>query len=98
MRTILDYTKEIVDEIYKYDEHWAYTIVIEPNAVRLMEKDLYVPFAIMLSKMDSSSQTSTNSTLPTQHSKPSKKLLITFSVRKETYISGLRKPGVSTSG
>lgn len=50
MRTILDYTKEIVDEIYKYDEHRAYTIVIEPNAVRLMEKDLYVPFAIMLSK------------------------------------------------
>ena len=50
MQTILDYTKEIVDEIYKYDEHWAYTIVIEPNAVRLMEKDLYVPFAIMLSK------------------------------------------------
>ena len=50
MRTILDYTKEIVDEIYKYDEHWAYTMVIEPNAVRLMEKDLYVPFAIMLSK------------------------------------------------
>lgn len=50
MRNILDYTKEIVDEIYKYDEHWAYTIVIEPNAVRLMEKDLYVPFAIMLSK------------------------------------------------
>lgn len=50
MRTILDYTKEIVDESYKYDEHWAYTIVIEPNAVRLMEKDLYVPFAIMLSK------------------------------------------------
>lgn len=50
MRTILDYTKEIVDEIYKYDEHCAYTIVIEPNAVRLMEKDLYVPFAIMLSK------------------------------------------------
>lgn len=50
MRTILDYTKEIVDEIYKYDEHWAYTIVIEPNAVRLMEKDLYIPFSIMLSK------------------------------------------------
>lgn len=50
MQTILDYAKEIVDEIYKYDEHWAYTIVIEPNAVRLMEKDLYVPFAIMLSK------------------------------------------------
>ena len=50
MRTILDDRREIVDEIYKYDEHWAYTIVIEPNAVRLMEKDLYVPFAIMLSK------------------------------------------------
>lgn len=50
MQTILDYTKEIVNEIYKYDEHSAYTIVIEPNAVRLMEKDLYVPFAIMLSK------------------------------------------------
>lgn len=50
MQTILDYTKEIVNEIYKYNEHWAYTIVIEPNAVKLMEKDLYVPFAIMLSK------------------------------------------------
>ena len=50
MRTILDYTKEIVDEIYKYDEHWAYTIVIEPNAIELMEKDLYIPFTIMLSK------------------------------------------------
>lgn len=50
MRTILDYAKEIVNEIYKYDEHWAYTIVIEPNAVKLMEKDLYIPFAIMLSK------------------------------------------------
>lgn len=50
MQTILDFTKEIVNEIYKYNEHWAYTIVIEPNAVRLMEKDLYVPFAIMLSK------------------------------------------------
>lgn len=50
MKTILDYTKEIVNEIYKYDEHWTYTIVIEPNAVRLMEKDLYIPFSIMLSK------------------------------------------------
>lgn len=50
MQTILDYTKEIVNEIYKYNEHWAYTIVIEPNAIKLMEKDLYVPFAIMLSK------------------------------------------------
>lgn len=50
MQTILDYTKEIIDEIYKHDDHWAYTIVIETNAVRLMEKDLYVPFAIMLSK------------------------------------------------
>ena len=50
MRTILDYTKEIVNEIYKHDDHWAYTIVIEPNAVKLMEKDLYIPFTIMLSK------------------------------------------------
>lgn len=50
MQTILDYAKEIVNEIYKHDDHWNYTIVIEPNAVRLMEKDLYVPFAIMLSK------------------------------------------------
>lgn len=50
MRTILDYTKEIVDEIYKYDEHWDYIIVINPNAIELMEKDLYIPFAIMLSK------------------------------------------------
>ena len=50
MQTILDYAKEIIDEMYKHDEQWAYTIVIEPNAVKLMEKDLYVPFAIMLSK------------------------------------------------
>lgn len=50
MQTILDFTKEIVDEIYNHDEHWDYTIVIEPNAVRLIEKDLYIPFAIMLSK------------------------------------------------
>ena len=50
MQTILDYAKEIVNEIYKHDDHWNYTIVIEPNAVKLMEKDLYVPFTIMLSK------------------------------------------------
>lgn len=50
MQTILDYAKEIVNEIHKHDDHWNYTIVIEPNAVKLMEKDLYVPFAIMLSK------------------------------------------------
>jgi hypothetical protein len=50
MQTILDYAKEIVNEIYKHDDHWNYTIVIEPNAVKLMKKDLYVPFAIMLSK------------------------------------------------
>lgn len=50
MRTILDYTKEIVDEIYKHDDHWNYTIVINPNAIELMEKDLYIPFSIMLSK------------------------------------------------
>lgn len=50
MQTILDYAKEIVNEIYKHDDHWNYTIVIEPNAVKLMKKDLNVPFAIMLSK------------------------------------------------
>lgn len=50
MQTILDYTKEIVDEIYKHDDHWDYTIVIEPNAVQLMEKDLYIPYSIMRSK------------------------------------------------
>lgn len=49
MQTILDFTKEIVNEIYKHDDHWNYTIVIEPNAIKLMEKDLYVPYAIMLS-------------------------------------------------
>lgn len=50
MQTILDYTKEIVDEIYKHDDHWDYTIIINPNAIELMEKDLYIPFSIMLSK------------------------------------------------
>lgn len=49
MQTILDHTKEIMNEIYKHNEHWNYTIVIEPNAIKLMEKDLYVPYAIMLS-------------------------------------------------
>lgn len=49
MQTILDYAKEIVNEIYKHDDHWDYTIIIEPNAVGLMEKDLYIPFVIMLS-------------------------------------------------
>lgn len=50
MQTILDYAKEIVNEIYKHDDHWDYTIVINPNAIELMEKDLYIPFSIMLSK------------------------------------------------
>lgn len=50
MQTILDYTKEIVDEIYKHDEHWDYTIVIEPYAIQLTMKDLYIEFTIMLSK------------------------------------------------
>ena len=49
MQTILDYAKEIMNEIYKHNDHWNYTIVIEPNAIKLMEKDLYVPYAIMLS-------------------------------------------------
>ena len=49
MQTILDFTKEIVDEIYKHDDHWDYTITINTTAIALMEKDLYVPFNIMLS-------------------------------------------------
>lgn len=50
MQTILDYTKEIVDEIYKHDDHWDYTIVIEPHVIQLTMKDLYIEFTIMLSK------------------------------------------------
>lgn len=50
MRTILDYTKEIVDEIYKHADHWDYTIVIEQYAIQLTMKDLYIEFTIMLSK------------------------------------------------
>lgn len=49
MRTILDYAKEIVDEIYKHDEHWDYTIIIEPYEIQLMEKDIYIPYTITLS-------------------------------------------------
>lgn len=30
MQTILDFTQEIVDEIYKHDDHWNYTIAVEP--------------------------------------------------------------------
>lgn len=50
MQTILDFAKEIVDEIYKHDDHWDYTIVIEPHAIQLMMKDLYIEYTIMLSK------------------------------------------------
>lgn len=50
MRTILDFTKEIVNEIYKHDDHWNYTIVIEPNSIQITMKDLYIEFTIMLSK------------------------------------------------
>lgn len=50
MQTILDFTKEIVDEIYKHDEHWDYTIVIEPYSIQLTMKDLYIEFTIALSK------------------------------------------------
>lgn len=49
MRTILDYAKEIVNEIYKHDDHWDYTIVIDTTSIALMEKDLYIPFSVMLS-------------------------------------------------
>lgn len=50
MQTILDFAKEIVNEIYKHDEHWDYTIEIEPHAIQLTMKDLYTEFTIMLSK------------------------------------------------
>ena len=49
MLTILDYAKEIVDEIYKHDDHWDYTITIDTTSIALMEKDLYIPFSVMLS-------------------------------------------------
>lgn len=49
MQTILDFAKEIVDEIYKHDDHWDYTIVIDTTSIALMEKDLYIPFSVMLS-------------------------------------------------
>ena len=83
MQTILDFTKEIVNEIYKHDDHWNYTIVIEPYSIQLTMKDLYVEYTIMLSKMDFLLQIITNSVLPTQHLKLSKKPLILFLIRKE---------------
>ena len=49
MQTILDFTKEIVNEIYKHDDHWDYTIVIESDAIQLMAKDLYIEYSIMSS-------------------------------------------------
>lgn len=50
MQTILDYTKEIVDEIYKHNEHWNYSIVIEPNEIQLITKDWDTEHTIMFSK------------------------------------------------
>lgn len=49
MLTILDYAKEIVDEIYKHDEHWDYTITIEPNEIELVTKDWDAEHTIMFS-------------------------------------------------
>jgi hypothetical protein len=50
MQTILDFAKEIVDEIYKHDDHWDYTIAIEPNEIQLITKDWDTEHTIMFSK------------------------------------------------
>lgn len=49
MQTILDYTKEIVDEIYKHDDHWNYTIAVEPYEIQLITKDWNTEHTIMFS-------------------------------------------------
>lgn len=49
MQTILDFAKEIVDEIYKHDEHWNYNILIEPNEIQLVTKNWDIVHTIMFS-------------------------------------------------
>lgn len=49
MQTILDYTQEIVDEIYKHDDHWNYTIAVEPYEIQLITKDWNTEHTIMFS-------------------------------------------------
>lgn len=49
METILNYTNEIVNEIYKHDEHWDYSILVEPNEIQLVTKDWDTVHSIMFS-------------------------------------------------
>ena len=49
METILNYTNEIVNEIYKNDEHWDYSILVEPNEIQLVTKDWDTVHSIMFS-------------------------------------------------
>ena len=49
METILTYTNEIVNEIYKHDEHWDYSILVEPNEIQLVTKDWDTVHSIMFS-------------------------------------------------
>lgn len=46
---ILNYTNEIVNEIYKHDEHWDYSILVEPNEIQLVTKDWDTVHSIMFS-------------------------------------------------
>lgn len=49
METILNYTNEIVNEIYKHDEHWDYSILVEPKEIQLVTKDWDTVHSIMFS-------------------------------------------------
>lgn len=49
METILNYTNEIVNEIYKHDEHGDYSILVEPNEIQLVTKDWDTVHSIMFS-------------------------------------------------
>lgn len=49
METILNYTNEIVNEIYKHEEHWDYSILVEPNEIQLITKGWDTVHSIMFS-------------------------------------------------
>lgn len=49
METILNYTNEIVNEIYKHDEHWDYSVLVEPNEIQLVTKD-WTPYILLCSQ------------------------------------------------
>ena len=49
METILNYTNEIVNEIYKHEEHWDYSILVEPNEIQLVTKGWDTVHSIMFS-------------------------------------------------